>query len=70
LFNISPRLFIKNITQRLIKYANFNFSDCKVKTPRRQALDEAVAKRLWDESARLVKLDFDPFEGLAKKAAA
>jgi NAD(P)-dependent dehydrogenase (short-subunit alcohol dehydrogenase family) len=32
------------------------FSDCKERTPHRLANDETAAKRLWDESARLVGL--------------
>ncbi len=32
------------------------FKDSKVKAPRRAALDEAAAKRLWDESAKLAGL--------------
>jgi len=47
----------------------FGFSDCKVKAPSRAALSEEDMKRLWDESAKLVNLDFDPFQGLPKKDA-
>jgi NAD(P)-dependent dehydrogenase (short-subunit alcohol dehydrogenase family) len=31
------------------------FSKCKVKTPSREARDEAIAKRLWDVSEKLVR---------------
>lgn len=41
------------------------YSDCKVKRPSSQAEDEEVAKRLWEESVKIVKLgDFDPFKSL------
>ena len=33
------------------------YSDCKEKTPSKRAQDDEVAKKLWDLSAKLVKLD-------------
>lgn len=39
------------------------YSDCKVKRPSPRAEDEDVARRLWEESVKIVKLgDFDPFK--------
>ncbi|XP_034233862.1 retinol dehydrogenase 13-like [Thrips palmi] len=39
------------------------YSDCKVKQPSSRAEDLEVAKRLWDESVKIVNLgDFDPFK--------
>lgn len=39
------------------------YSDCKVKRPSSRAEDEEVARRLWEESWKIVKLgEFDPFK--------
>ncbi|KAK3926450.1 Retinol dehydrogenase 11, partial [Frankliniella fusca] len=39
------------------------YSDCKVKRPSAKAQDEEVARRLWEESVKIVKLgDYDPFK--------
>lgn len=39
-----------------------NFSDCAVKEPSLLAKDEDLAKRLWEESAKLTGVDWDPKE--------
>ncbi|XP_054257520.1 retinol dehydrogenase 13-like, partial [Macrosteles quadrilineatus] len=37
------------------------YSDCAVKEPCELAKDEELAKRLWEESAKLTGVDWDPF---------
>ncbi|XP_045761461.1 retinol dehydrogenase 11-like [Maniola jurtina] len=47
------------------------YSDCVVKNLNRRGLNDESAKKLWEKSVELVKLDFDPFtavhSGVASK---
>ncbi|KAJ1520763.1 hypothetical protein ONE63_003858 [Megalurothrips usitatus] len=51
------------IDEQAGKETGLYYSDCKVKRPHPRAEDEEVAKRLWEESVKIVKLgDVDPFK--------
>jgi len=43
------------------------YSDCAMKEPSALAKDEELAKRLWEESAKLTGMDWDPFTVQDKK---